>query len=188
MSLHFLITDLETTGLDPDLDGVIEIAAVGTDRNLDVLFEYTTVIEPTPTQRSRLDTNPYLVDMHTENGLIADLDAGKSTSLRLAEAELLDLIGVHRGDESPTKIVLSGSGVSHFDQRRIEKFMPALTKRLAHCTVDVGVMRRAYHTFVGEDLTTINEAKTHRALDDVRCHLEELAAFRDLFRRHAYVY
>jgi hypothetical protein len=34
----------------------------------------------------------------------------------------------------------------------------------------------------GEDLTDVNTRKTHRALDDVLCHLEEARTFRELFK------
>lgn len=185
-SLHFLILDLETTGLDEHQDGIIEIAAIGTNRDLDPLFEFSAVIKPSQSARARLEANEFLMDMHASNGLL-DAIASPIVALDLdnAVALLIACIETHRGPNSPAQIILGGSGVSHFDYRMLQAHAPQLVEHLFYSTFDVGVLRRAYLTFTGHDLVDANEHKTHRAMDDVECHLAEARAFRTMMLEHA---
>ena len=75
------------------------------------------------------------------------------------------------------RTVLAGSGVSHFDCRFIRHYLPELEAFLRYWMIDIGVVRRMYELWVGELPTAVNEEKTHRALDDVYCHLEEARTF-----------
>ncbi len=178
LPLHNLILDLETTGLDEKVDEILELAVIGTDIELSPIFEFTWVIQ-TPDLRAtlaRIDANPYLSKLHRETGLVRDLASESTVSLAHVENVLVQVV-----QSTSEKVILSGSGVSHFDQRFLKVNMPALHSRLAHFTIDVGIMRRAYKDWVGVDLVDANEQKTHRALDDVRCHLDEARAFRKFF-------
>ncbi len=48
-----------------------------------------------------------------------------------------------------------------------------------------GILRRSYRTSTGTTLTTVDELKTHRGIDDIRCHLAEAQQFRNLYRMAA---
>ena len=56
-----------------------------------------------------------------------------------------------------------------------------LHAHLHYAPIDVGVLRRTWQMWTGGDLVTANQDKTHRALDDARCHLAEATAFRQVF-------
>jgi oligoribonuclease (3'-5' exoribonuclease) len=67
----------------------------------------------------------------------------------------------------------------------MKKYMADLSSWLRHWHIDIGTVRRCYEMFVGEDPFHMNNGKTHRALDDVRCHLEEAKAFADMWKHAA---
>jgi oligoribonuclease (3'-5' exoribonuclease) len=125
--------------------------------------------------------------MHTPNGLLDEIDGGRS--IAVVEYDLLlwlCSLGVptpiwgHDVRTAP-KLTLAGSGVGHFDLPAIREYMPKLAKRLNYYVIDVGTIRRAHDMWVGTPVSVANDAKTHRAIDDVRCHLEEANAFADLW-------
>lgn len=189
-TLKFLVTDIEATGLDENLDGLLEIACIGVTRDLEEIFRYRSLIHPTPAQWERLQNNTFVKQMHTDNGLYGELVAGMANSTLPGvidvEAELTRLITEHSDPDDKAK--LAGSGVAHYDSRFLNKYMPNLMGLLAPAprrASDIGYSRILFNDLTGIDLTSVNEDKTHRAMDDAECHLAEYRAFRDLFLRAA---
>ena len=177
---NILWVDLECTGSNVDQDEIIEIACILTDPELNELRRFTSVVKPGPLALGRMLQNPVVREMHTVNGLIDDVLAADDTMRpHLVANRVLDKVwGVIRME---SMMVLGGSGVGHYDKKFIDKYMPLLSKRLRYYVLDVGVIRRAHRLWVGDpvDFTT---AKTHRALDDIECHLQEARHYRDLWR------
>lgn len=195
--LTYLVTDLETTSLDEHNGLVLEVGVIGLDAKLHELFRYDTPVAlPMGFDWDALiEMMPDVVaEMHWGNGLLREIDnglvvsnhtlwTGDGTLPNIDEVDwaLADLIARHvAGPEA--QIVLAGSGVSHFDQRWIREWLPQTAKRLWHGTCDVGVMRRFYKDINGHDLVDADQRKTHRALEDADCHVEELRAFAEAFR------
>lgn len=195
--LAYVVVDLETTGLDEHTGLILEIAAVGLDEQLQEIFRYSTPI--TQFDADWTTQMPDVVlDMHTGSGLLADVLAASSPLqhplldetddqgfyihpfIETADDLLASVIDLFAGDEKPE---LAGSGVSHMDFRWMKHHMPKTAAKFWHGTIDVGCMRRWYKRIVGDDLTDADSHKTHRALDDVNCHLEELGEFGSLFVR-----
>lgn len=177
MTTHLLWVDVETTDLDPARCGVLEVAAVLTTTDLDVLDVYTAAIPANPDELARMDD--YVTAMHTGNGLLADCAASCHT-VESVESDLLAMLDRH----GVGTLALAGSGIANFDRPLIRARMPQLESRLVYWSVDVGVLRRTYQMWAGASLVDANDRKTHRAADDVACHLDEAAAFRDLFSSH----
>jgi oligoribonuclease (3'-5' exoribonuclease) len=171
--------DLESTGLETSAgDEIIEIGCILTHADLRVLGEFEAVVKPSDSAMARLAANQFVVDMHTANGLLNDINDG----LSLTRVELDLLIWLYRlGVRTDQKLTLAGSGVSHFDLPTIREHMPRLAKILNYYVIDIGTIRRAHDMWVGTPVSVANDAKTHRAIDDVRCHLEEANAFADLW-------
>lgn len=198
--LKILVLDLETDNLDENAGVPLEIGVIGLDAHLNEIFRRETPIALPPylSLTDLLATMPEeVVLMHSENGLISDLHHGSFVSAnplvdkRDEDGNLL-LPTVEEADEalaelidaySIEKVILAGSGVSHFDQRWLKKHFPYAECRLWHGTLDVGIFRRHYEFLTGGNLVDANDKKTHRALQDVECHLEELIAFSALFIR-----
>ncbi|MDQ2737784.1 MAG: exonuclease domain-containing protein [Actinomycetota bacterium] len=183
---HLMWIDLESTGLDDQLDEIIEVGAVVTDLDLNILGDFETIVLPTWSGWERLRNNTFVTEMHLANGLQYELVGASETEIPgpfIADAErglLVELDEIGLGDAS---FYLAGSGVSHFDDDMLAHWMPTLFSRLHYAAIDMGTMRRFYKMSTGSDLVTVNDDKTHRSMDDVRCHLAEARAFRAMFRR-----
>lgn len=186
---NFLLwVDLETTGTDESRDPILEIGAIVTD-NAYPFHEFgafETVVDPgTVTWDARL--GDYVREMHTKNGLLADIEAGKGCDIQTAESAVIDVL---RQLGEPHQFMLAGSGTGHFDRRFLAEQMPKLHGWLSYPNADVGNLRR-FIKFAGRDdltragLTYEGDAhkdKPHRAMDDIRDHLAEAVAYCEMFR------
>jgi oligoribonuclease len=181
---HLLWTDLECTGSDEEDDEIIEIGCVLTDFTLDELDSWTSVVKPSAAALGRMMQNDVVREMHEKNGLLDDVLRQKNPRIHEVTRQLLtwlDNWGIANGD-----LVIAGSGVGHFDMRFLRKYMPQLVPgKCKYWCIDIGVVRRAWDMWVGTDVSAANDRKTHRALDDAYCHLDEARAFRDLWNQQA---
>ena len=76
MTKRLLWCDIETTGLDPVNDSILEIALVVTE-DLQVIDELSIVIKQPDIPYLRNKCNDYVLNMHTENSLWKDLETAK---------------------------------------------------------------------------------------------------------------
>lgn len=174
--------DLETTGLNTQTDEIIEIAVIVTNNQLDEIDRYEAVVAPTPGAYIRMMNDPFLVDMHTKNGLLAALADTASTVL-VADAERAVMGMLTRHGIPLDEVILSvcGSGVSNHDIPILRNQMPTFMGAASYFSAtDVGVLRRSFGMWNGYELVHANDSKTHRALDDIECHLAEGRAFKQL--------
>lgn len=185
-----VVFDLESTGPDYRLDDIIEVAAVGVDDDFNELFRFESLVQPSIGRGggwNRMMNHPVVLKMHQDSGLFDELSARMGEdyfdlpTVYEVSRQLAEVITLHTGDVKP---LLGGSGVSHFDSRFIETYMPEVQSTLRDSlTLDVGVMRRAYRMATGHNLSDVNTRKTHRAMDDVECHITELRDFHALFKQ-----
>ena len=92
MSDRLVWIDCEMTGLDLGADALIEVAALVTDFELNVLGEGIDVIIK-PSQESLDQMVEFVRSMHEKSGLLDELDSG--TTLADAEAQVLAYIQEH---------------------------------------------------------------------------------------------
>lgn len=127
----------------------------------------------------RMLSNDVVRNMHTVNGLIADLEWEMSYGTPAAKTiDVVDrdleqwLDTFLEGDK--THIPYGGSGVAHFDRPYIKRQMPRLNKRITFWAYDSGNDRRKFRLAGRPWLASAtSDLKTHRALDDARMHAEE---------------
>lgn len=180
---HLLWIDLEATGSNVEHDCIIEIGCVLTTHDLEELGEFTAVVKPEPLGLGRMLQNSVVKNMHEKNGLIADvLETTDDDKIHKVTLRLIDWLKSFPVEEG--KIALAGSGVGHYDKKFIDKYMPQLSKMLRYWVIDVGIFRRSYELWIGEDPFKVNNEKTHRALDDAKCHLKEAQLYRTLWTPH----
>lgn len=183
MKPDFLLwTDLETTGVDEEVDAIIEIACILTDLDLSEIGQFHHVVYPDGEEGERalgrLVRTPAVWNMHFQNGLLREITARKGLPPGTVAGKVIDWLkdlGVR-----PHKVLLAGSGVSHFDRRFIKWHMLRLHQYLAHPMIDIGITRRQMQ-MAGVEVPPFNEGKDHRAMVDIRCHLMEARWMRQFF-------
>jgi len=165
--------DCEMTGLDLGADALIEVAALVTDFDLNVLGEGVDVVVKPP-QEAIDQMDDFVRNMHTVSGLLTELDNG--ITLREAEEQVLAYIKEHcpEGSRPP----LAGNTVAT-DRAFLQRDMPELESFLHYRIVDVssikGLARRWYpRTYFNSPPKTGN----HRALADIQESIEELRYYR----------
>ena len=162
------------TGLDLEADALIEVAALVTDFDLQVLGEGVDVVVKPPAAALE-QMVPFVHDMHISSGLIEELDAG----VTLAEAQdtVLAYVKEHCADGS--RPPLAGNTVAT-DRSFLARDMPELEQFLHYRIIDVSSIKelsrrwfpRAYYNAPAK-------GGNHRALADIRESIEELRYYRD---------
>lgn len=163
----FLWVDLEMTGLDETKDVILEIAAIVTDLDFNGLDQLHHVVFQPPEALDRMDD--WCKKTHGESGLTAKVKDGMT--LTLVESELLALIDRHFTAEE--KVVLCGNSIGN-DRRFIDKYMPAVAKRLHYRMVDVSSFKEIFRDKYG---IKVEKKETHRALDDIHESIAELKTY-----------
>ena len=165
--------DCEMTGLNPDTECLVEIAAVITDTELNVMDEgIDLVIKPRAGTIEAM--GDYVRKMHTDSGLINEFEDG--LELEDAEAQVLEYIKKYI--PNPKTSPLAGNTIST-DRLFISKYMPKLDDHLHYRNIDVSTIKelakrwypRAYFQAPKKD-------GGHRALADILESIEELKYYR----------
>jgi oligoribonuclease len=166
--------DCEMTGLSLAHDALIEVAALVTDSELNVLGEGVDVVIRPPAES--LDTMPDVVrSMHTASGLLDELAGG----MTLPEAERIVLDYVRSHVAEPRKAPLCGNSVST-DRGFLARDMPTLEQHLHYRIVDVSSVKELARRWYPRAYFNSPEKKgNHRALADIRESIAELRYYRE---------
>ncbi len=166
--------DCEMTGLDLEIDEIVEIAVIVTDSELQPVHDgFSLVVKP---NQSALDNmGDFVTDMHTKSGLITEIDGG--VSVGEAEIKVLEYIQglVPEGQNPP----LAGNSIGT-DRAFLHRYMPRLDDYLHYRNVDVSSIKELARRWYPRAYFNA-PAKTgdHRALADIRESIRELAYYRE---------
>jgi oligoribonuclease len=166
--------DCEMTGLDLARDALIEVAALVTDPDLNVLGEGVDVV--IHADEAALEGMPEIVrTMHGKSGLTEEV---RRSTVTLAEAQdmVLDYVTTHVKD--PRNAPLCGNSIAT-DRGFIARDMPRLDAHLHYRMIDVSsikeLCRRWYpRVYFGQP----QKGLAHRALADIRESIRELEYYR----------
>ncbi|MBV6698543.1 oligoribonuclease [Kitasatospora aureofaciens] len=166
--------DCEMTGLDLDRDALVEVAALVTDSELNILGEGIDVIIRPPAEA--LANMPEVVRaMHTASGLLDELDNG----VTLAEAEARVLAYVRQHVPEAGRTPLCGNSVAT-DRGFLARDMPALEGHLHYRIVDVSSIKElARRWYPKAYYNSPQKGGNHRALADIRESIDELRYYRE---------
>jgi oligoribonuclease len=165
--------DCEMTGLDLEVDELVEIAVVITDYDLNPVDPgLNIVIKP---DASALESmGEFVRAMHTESGLIEEIPNG--VSVAEAEYEVLEYVLKHVPDEQ--KAPLAGNSIGT-DRAFLTKFMPRLDAHLHYRNVDVSSIKElAKRWYPRAYFNAPAKNGGHRALADILESIRELHYYR----------
>ncbi|QDK02013.1 hypothetical protein SEA_GIBBLES_54 [Gordonia phage Gibbles] len=210
MPNYALAVDIETTGLNPIENVVLEVGMIIFDRDTfeevsdfsavvvnDVVIEHLNYLEQTAAwikanwaeaQGKNMDQH-IVWDMHVASGLAAHIrswhEQGYRKDLAQIEQEAIALLkdyNIGKGKQSSPAV---GSSV-HFDRKFIDLKMPELSTGCFHYrNVDISTVKTLASWWVPEATVKRDEEitpkKSHRVLDDCRDSLAELRFYKDVF-------
>jgi oligoribonuclease len=166
--------DCEMTGLDVKADALIEVAALVTDSELNVLGTGLDVVIKPPSAAVE-QMKDVVRDMHTASGLLDQLDSG--VDLATAEDAVLDYVRAYV--PVPGKAPLAGNSVGT-DRLFLTRDMPTLEEYLHYRIIDVSSIKElARRWFPRAYYASPRKGGNHRALADIRESIEELRYYRD---------
>jgi oligoribonuclease len=166
--------DCEMTGLDLGKDALIEVAALVTDADLNVLGDGVDVV--IHADEAALAGMPEVVrQMHDRSGLT---DAVRRSTVTLTEAQDMIMEYVTAYAPEPRTAPLCGNSIAT-DRGFLARDMPQLDTHLHYRLVDVSsikeLCRRWYPRVY---FSQPSKGLTHRALADIRESIRELEYYR----------
>jgi oligoribonuclease len=165
--------DCEMTGLDVEIDELVEVAVVITDFNLNILDPgFNVVIKPS--QAALDNMGDFVTSMHTESGLLEAIPDG----LTLAEAEVAVLEYIQTLVPVEKQAPLAGNTIGT-DRTFIARYMPQVDNHLHYRSVDVSSIKELSRRWFPRVYFNAPEKHGgHRALADILESIRELEYYR----------
>ena len=166
--------DCEMTGLDLGKDKLIEVAALVTDPELNILGDGVDLV--IHADDAALESMPDVVrEMHAKSGLTEEV---RRSTVTMAEAEEAVLAYVKEHVPNPRTAPLCGNSIAT-DRGFLARDMPTLDNHLHYRMIDVSsikeLSRRWYpRVYFGQPAKGL----AHRALADIRESIRELEYYR----------
>jgi len=166
--------DCEMTGLDLGADALIEVAALVTDFDLNVLGAGVDLIIKPPAAALE-QMNEFVRDMHEKSGLLRELDSG----IPLDEAEEQVLSYIRQFCPDGSRPPLAGNTVAT-DRAFLARDMPTLETFLHYRIVDVSSIKELSRRWYPRAYFQAPAKRgNHRALADIQESIEELRYYRE---------
>jgi len=166
--------DLEMTGLDSDRHVIVEIATLLTDDNLELIAEGPDLVVYQPPE-AMAEMDDFVRKMHTKSGLLPQIEAS-TISLEEAAEQTLAFLEEHISE--PRSVPLCGNSIGT-DRRFLAKYVPEIEEFLHYRSVDVSTIKELSRRWFPSTLANApKKALGHRALDDIRESVAELAYYR----------
>lgn len=166
--------DCEMTGLEPDRHVLVEIAALVTDADLNVLGEgVDLVIKASETELAQMDS--FVTQMHANSGLDAEI---RASSIDVAQAEQAVLEYIRQWVPEAGTAPLAGNSIAS-DRKFLHRYMPELDIYLHYRMIDVSSFKEIARRWYPQILAGAPEkGMAHRALADIQESIRELAFYR----------
>lgn len=172
LSTRMVWVDLEMTGLDPQSCTIVEIATIITESDLSIvaLGPNLVIHQPDDVLATMSD---FVRDLHKRSGLYERIKSSTVT-LEQAAQQTLDFVAAHVAKGGAP---LCGNSVWK-DRAFLERYMPAVIAHLHYRIIDVSTIKELARRWYPQELQVPKKKEQHRALDDVRESIEELAWYR----------
>jgi oligoribonuclease len=164
--------DLEMTGLDPEINVIVEIATIITEEDLSVVAEGPNIVIHQPDAMLE-NLDDVVLQMHTRSGLIQRI---KDSEITLEKATHDTLAFIH-DHVDPRTAPLAGNSVWK-DKQFLERYMSDVVDSLHYRLVDVSTIKELARRWYPA-IKAPKKKESHRALDDIRESIAELQFYRD---------
>lgn len=165
--------DCEMTGLNLDVDELVEVAVIITDSELNAVHEgFDIVINASLAAMENM--GEFVTNMHNSSGLIEEIPSG--ASLKEAETQVLAYINEHvpEGQKPP----MCGNSIGT-DRAFIVRYMPDVDARLHYRNIDVSSLKElARRWYPRVYFNSPSKDGGHRALADIQESIRELDYYR----------
>lgn len=175
MAAHLVWMDLEMTGLDPEVDRIIEIATIITDGDLNVIAEGP-VFAISQSAELFAGMDEWNQNQHSASGLLERIAKQGVTELE-AEAMTLAFIEQHVEDNTAP---LCGNTIWQ-DRRFLSRYMQTLEGYLHYRMIDVSSVKELARRWRPDIASSFNKRNEHTALADIRESIGELQHYRAHF-------
>jgi oligoribonuclease len=172
---HLIWLDMEMSGLDPDLNRVLEVAMVVTDSALNTVAELPVLV--VHQADSVLDTmDDWNKSTHARSGLIAKVKASTLDEAAV-ETQFIALLEQHvpKG-ASP----MCGNSICQ-DRRFMARHLPKLETFFHYRNLDVSTLKELVKRWKPELAKGLTKHGKHEALADIYESIEELKYYREHF-------
>lgn len=164
--------DCEMTGLNPEIERIIEIAVVITGPSLEPRIEGPVlVIHQSDELLAKMDA--WNKGTHGRSGLI---DKVKASTLTEAQAEQ-EIINFLKKYVPKGKVPLCGNSIGQ-DRRFLVRYMPQLEAFFHYRNIDVSTLKELSKRWKPEAYQSFKKAQKHTALADVHESIDELTHYR----------
>jgi oligoribonuclease len=167
--------DLEMTGLDPEVNVILEMATIVTDSELQVIAEGPVIAVRQPEEKLA-EMDEWNVSHHTASGLLKRV---RDEGVAPVEAEATTLAFLEKHTEKGTA-PLCGNTIWQ-DRRFLAKHMPTLESYLHYRIIDVSSIKELMQRWRPDLAAGVTKQNEHLALADIRESIAELAFYRDNF-------
>ena len=172
---HLIWLDMEMSGLNPDHDRILELAAVVTDAQLNTLAE-SPVLVVHQTAAVLDGMGSWCQKIHGNSGLAAKVLASTLTE-PMAELLMLDFL---KSWSAPGKSPLCGNSICQ-DRRFMARYMPSLEAFFHYRNLDVSVFKELARRWKPQVYAGFKKESRHEALADVYESITELKYYRQHF-------
>lgn len=164
--------DLEMTGLQPEVNRIIELGAIITDAQLNVIHEGPVIA--IHQDKSILDAmDEWNTKTHGKSGLIDRVLAST-----IDEEEASDIcIETFSRFVPAGKSPLCGSTIGQ-DRRFMVRWMPRLENFFHYRSIDVSSIKELVRRWKPEDVWTSVKSTKHQAISDIQESIDELKHYR----------
>jgi oligoribonuclease len=167
--------DMEMSGLLPDSDRILELAAVVTDADLNVLGESPVlVIHQSDAVLDGMDA--WNKGAHGRSGLIDKVKASTLTEQAATEQMIAFLKEHVPAGKSP----MCGNSICQ-DRRFMARYMPDLESYFHYRNLDVSVFKELARRWKPSIYAGFKKASKHEALADIYESIDELKYYREHF-------
>ena len=160
-SQHLIWIDLEMTGLNPEIDLIIEIATIITDKDLNILAQGPVIaVHQSDEALAAMDDWNQL--HHGQSGLIERV---KASTVDDAAAERLTIEFLKQWVPANTSPIC-GNSIGQ-DRRFLVRYMPALEAYFHYRNIDVSTLKELAARWAPALKDGFKKETKHQALDDI---------------------